>query len=103
SIVVEAPSFGGYLGIPGAIEGVGFWPRFAARVIDTIVHFVVALATGLMFGIVLVIYAVVNGQDVAPLTAKVGQAGFASYVFAFLGAIGYHTVCEGLHGSSVGK
>ncbi len=31
---IEPPSLGGYLGQPGGIPGVGFWPRVGARFID---------------------------------------------------------------------
>jgi uncharacterized RDD family membrane protein YckC len=102
-ITVEAPSFGGYSGLPGAIEGVSFWPRFAARVIDTIVHYLVSLIAGFLFGILLVIVATATGHNSALQIAKLRQVGLSSFVFALLGSVAYHTICEGIHGSTLGK
>jgi hypothetical protein len=46
-------SFAGYTGAPGGLEGVPFWPRVGARLIDLVVHYVIAVASGVIFGTLL--------------------------------------------------
>jgi uncharacterized RDD family membrane protein YckC len=94
-------AFSAYSGETGAIQGVSFWPRVAARVIDLLVHLAVSFCAGLLFTILLVIAA---GGHVSPLVlSKLQQNTLASFVLSLLGSIAYHAICEGLHGSSVGK
>jgi uncharacterized RDD family membrane protein YckC len=100
---IEPPSFGGYAGEPGRIRGVGFWPRVGARVIDLVVHYLIALIAGFLFGIVVVVAARMAGQPPAMLFARRGQPGLALYFFALLGSVAYETICEGWHGSTPGK
>lgn len=100
---IEPPSFGGYGGGPDGIRGVGFWPRVGARVIDSIVHFLIALFAGLLLGILLVIAARMTGQSASMLLAKQQHTGFTMFVFALLGTVAYETICEGWHGSTPGK
>jgi len=96
------PSFG-YAGQSGAIPGVGFWPRVGARIIDTLVHYVVVLCASVLFGVLVAIAAVITRQPVAALTAKIRHLGFMGTVFAIVGFIAYETICESMHGSTVGK
>lgn len=98
---VEIPSFGGYAGLPEAIEGVGFWPRVAARIIDLLVHYFVTMCAGVLFGILLAIAAAVAGQPFP--ASKLSGTGVALFVCSLLGSVAYHTICEGLHGSTLGK
>jgi len=100
---IEPPSFGGYAGEPGRMQGVGFWTRVGARVIDLIVHYLIALLAGFLFGIIAVVAARTAGQPPAMLFAKRGQQGLAVYLFALLGSVAYETICEGWHGSTLGK
>lgn len=90
-----------YGGQPGGIEGVGFWPRTAARVIDLLVHVIVSFSAGMIFTILLVIAA--GGHPDPLLISRLTATTFASFVLALLGSIAYHTICEGLHGSTLGK
>jgi uncharacterized RDD family membrane protein YckC len=101
---VESFSFGGYVGTPGGIEGVGFWQRVGARIIDLLVHYFVSLCAGFLFGILLAIAAAMTGQSLPLLLAKQRQhSGIALFVLALLGSVVYHTICEGVHGSTLGK
>lgn len=102
SLAADRPfNFGGYVEHDGAIEGVGFWPRAAARVIDIIVHYVIALLTGMFVAVALV--AANHGQADPVLFAKLRHTGFAGFAFALLGSVTYHVVCVTLHGSTLGK
>ncbi len=96
-------SFGGYVDRPGVIEGVGFWPRFAARLIDIVVHYFISIFAGFAFGLLLGVIATAMGKPVFPLLAKLRNLGLASYGLAILGSVAYHAVCEGMHGSTLGK
>jgi uncharacterized RDD family membrane protein YckC len=100
---MQSFSFGGYLGTPGAIEGVGFWPRAAARLIDTVVHFVVNVCTGLAFGVALGIYADLTSQPAEELVARAEHAGLLSYALALVGFVAYYSIAEAVHGSTIGK
>jgi uncharacterized RDD family membrane protein YckC len=102
-IHIEPPSFGGYAGQPGEIRGVGFWPRVGARILDTIVAAVVGFFAGLVFAFFVVVAAQMSGQPAAPMLARQSRSGFAVLAFAVLGELAYHTICEGLHGSTLGK
>ncbi len=103
TINIEPPSFGGYAGDPGDIRGVGFWPRVGARAIDAIVHLLIALFAGLLFGILLVIAARMTGQSATMLLAKQQHTRFTTFVFSLLGLVAYETICEGWHGGTLGK
>ena len=98
----EGFSFGGYNSSTG-LQGVGFWPRFAARIIDNIVHLSVGVACGVVIGVGTAIYAAASEQPFEPLAAKLGATTLSTYAFSLLGALGYQTICEGMAGSSVGK
>jgi uncharacterized RDD family membrane protein YckC len=97
------PSFGGYAGQPGAILGVGFWPRVGARIIDTLVHYFVVLCASFLFGLLLAIAAIITHQALPFLAAKLHHLGLMGTVFVTMGSSAYHTICESVHGSTVGK
>jgi len=97
------PSFGGYAGQPGGIQGVGFWPRFGARVIDLLVHYFVSFCATLLFGFLLGIAAVMTHKPLVSLADTLGRMTISGIVLALLGYVAYHTICEGVHGSTVGK
>ena len=101
--VTQPFSFGGYTGTPGVIEGVSFFPRFAARLMDLVIHYIVSIFAGLVFGFVLGVVGTAMGKPLPPMLAKLHHLGFAAYGLAFLGLVAYHSVCEGMHGSTLGK
>ena len=95
------PSFGGYLGAPGGLPGVSFWPRVGARVIDLILHYVVSFFAGVLFGI---LAAAASGGYISPEFAyKMRHVGLPGFVLALLGSVAYHVICASIHGSSLGK
>lgn len=100
---IPPPSFAGYVGTPGMLEGVSFGPRVGARLIDLVVHYIVALVSGVIFGILLGIVAVVKHLPVEELTRKVSEISIAGLILGILGAIAYDTLCEGLGGATLGK
>lgn len=96
-------TLGGYTGPSRVIEGVGFWPRVAARLIDIVVLMLLASLAGALFGAVLTIVAISTGQSVSLMIAKYRVAGVAIFICSVLAGVAYHAICEGLHGSTVGK
>jgi uncharacterized RDD family membrane protein YckC len=80
-------TLGGYTGLSRVIEGVGFWPRVAARLIDIVVMTFLASMAGALFAVI----------------AKYRAAGVSVFIFSLLAGVAYNAICEGLHGSTVGK
>lgn len=99
----DVPSFGGYGGQPGALQGVSFWPRFGARLIDPAVHYLVAFCTTIFFAFLLGVASAVARRPLGSLAAELGHMTVSGFVLAPLGSVAYHTICEGIHGSTVGK
>lgn len=97
----ELSALSAYAGPAGSLVGVSFWPRVAARVIDMIIHIIVSFCAGLIFSILVVIAA--EGHPSQMVLLKLQQKTVAIYVLATLGLIAYHAICEGLHGSTLGK
>jgi uncharacterized RDD family membrane protein YckC len=96
-------SFGGYAGAPGGLEGVGFGARLAARVIDLALHYIVTICAGLVFGFLVGVVGTLTGRSVPFLASKLNHLGFITFALALLGSVAYHSVCESLHGSTLGK
>lgn len=95
------PSFGGYAPEPTQLQGMTFWPRVGARVIDLIVHYIVTFFSGILFVILLMI---ASGGHASPVVlAKLQHTGILGFVFALLGSFAYQVVFTTLHGSTVGK
>ncbi|MBI2681877.1 MAG: RDD family protein [Acidobacteriales bacterium] len=92
--------------IPGAPKPVyvGFGRRAAARLIDMTIHYAITFVSGIGIGIVILIISGVMDADpdfqlrklqlITPLEER---------LFSFLGMLAYFSVCEGLHGSTLGK
>jgi uncharacterized RDD family membrane protein YckC len=97
----EVPGFSGYSSQPGDIEGVSFWPRACARIIDTILYLVVGYCAGILFA-VLVFIAAAGRPDPLQL-AKMTHPGIIGFVVALLASVAFHTICESVHGSTPGK
>jgi uncharacterized RDD family membrane protein YckC len=92
-----------YLGQPGSLPGVSFWPRAGARIIDTVIHYLIAFGSAFLFGILLAFVAALQHTSARVLFAHRKLSGGALFVFALLGSIAFEAVCEGLHGSTPGK
>lgn len=106
----ERPSDGIYLsaiaayaGEPGAVIGVGFWPRAAAKIIDFIVHYFVSACAGFLFGLMIAIAAGLQHTSAAALYDRRSSVGFLLVIMSLLGAIAFEAICEGFHGSTPGK
>lgn len=98
---LELSALRAYSGPPGAIKGVGFWPRALARVIDLLVHMFVSFCAGILFSILLVIAA--GGHPNPLVVAALRKNTIGVFVLALLGSVAYEAICEGMHGSTLGK
>jgi len=85
------------------LEGVGFWRRALARGIDLLVHMLVGTVTGIVAGLLLVIGAALGGASPDAGLAAMSGNTLTSFAAALLGATAMHVLCEGLHGSTIGK
>jgi uncharacterized RDD family membrane protein YckC len=84
-------------------QGVGFWVRVGAQAIDLVLHYLIALLTGVTIGFLIGVVALMTGTPVAGLTARLGGSRLLDTLLALAGYIFYHTLCEGLHGATLGK
>ncbi|MBZ5511021.1 MAG: RDD family protein [Acidobacteriia bacterium] len=97
-------SFGGYgAEHPSLPTTAGFGIRTAARLIDIGVHWLIALVSGFVFGLFLLIAAGGNQIAVQNAVASLRQRSIIALVLSILGSAMYHTVCEGGYGSTLGK
>lgn len=88
---------------PMELEGAGFWIRALARLIDLAFHYVTAFAAMIVVVVILAIYASTKGLDLQVLIAKLGPFSILSAFLSILGSWAMHALCEGLHGSTLGK
>lgn len=83
--------------------GASFGVRVGAQIIDLIVHNVFSLVVGLVIGILIGLYAFATGTSSSTLTAELQRSTPISYILALTGYAVYHTICEGMHGATLGK
>lgn len=101
SVAITLPSLGAYAPPVGRVRGVTFLPRLAARGIDFAVHYAVTFASGLLFGLLLV---AASGGPLPPwVVRRISHTHWPVLVAAMLGSFSYFTVCEAIHGSTLGK
>jgi uncharacterized RDD family membrane protein YckC len=96
-------TFGGYVDDNPGPDGVPFWPRVGARLIDLVIHYVIVFGATFVLGIMVVIIAAANDADYQSLLARMQAASIWPFLSQLAGAIAFHTLCEGLHGSTPGK
>lgn len=96
-------TLGGYTGPSRVIEGVSFWPRVGARLIDAVVMIFLGFIAGGIFAVVLAVVATVLREPVAVVATRYHRSGIAVFIFTVLAGLAYHAICDGLHGSTVGK
>jgi uncharacterized RDD family membrane protein YckC len=88
---------------PPALVGAGFFIRVLARFIDLLVHYAASLLFGLLIGVFIGIYCVLTRTDAGPVIQKVRHTSTWSFILVIIGYFVYHIICEGLHGSTLGK
>lgn len=98
---LDIPSFGGYATPLSGLQGVPFWPRLLARVIDFLVHYLASFMAAFVF--VLVLAAAAGGPPPVLLLHQIFQTHAAGLVAGVLGLFAYNVICTSIHGSTLGK
>lgn len=102
ALPAQAISFSGYAEPePQGLIGVSFLPRLAARLIDIILHVLLAVVAGFMFRVMLDLAS--SGSPPLWVLVKLSQTGPVLLVMSLLGSIAYHVICTTVHGSTLGK
>lgn len=87
-------------------EGAGFWIRTFARVIDLVIRNLTFYVVGNITVAILVIVFLVAGMSDDQLDLLVQEEGsnvLINLLLSLLLTATYHTLCEGLHGATLGK
>jgi uncharacterized RDD family membrane protein YckC len=101
SSTLAIPSFGGYAAPLSGFQGVSFWPRVLARVIDFLVHYVAGFLAAILFALLLAIAA--GGRPPVWVLQRLYQTSFAGFITGILGLFAYNVICSSIHGSTLGK
>jgi uncharacterized RDD family membrane protein YckC len=96
-----SPSFAGYAAPLSGLQGVTFWPRLLARVIDFVVHRLAALLAGSLF--ILMLKMAAGGRPPAWVIHRLTEIHFSGLVAGVLGLFAYNVICTSVHGSTLGK
>jgi len=97
SLALPSVSAYGELGI----QGVRFWPRVLARVIDFALHYVFGFIAGLLFVFLLVLAA--GGRPPLWVLQRISHARVPEFLGGVLGALAYQVICSSISGSTLGK
>jgi uncharacterized RDD family membrane protein YckC len=95
------PSFSGYSEPLSGFQGVTFWPRLLARVIDILVHYIATVLAGLLFALILAVAA--GGAPPVRVLQRTFQNNFPAFVAGLLGLFAYNVICTSVQGSTLGK
>lgn len=98
---IRLSALANYAGEPGQLIGVGFWPRALARIIDFAVHYAITFCAAVFFTVMLVVAA--GGRPSPLVMARLQHTTVTNFIVALLGSLLYHIICEGVHGSTLGK
>ena len=86
---------------PNAVPAT-FGPRFLARLIDFVVHFVVSMIAGFAGGVSAAFIAAAGGLPEG-WQARMQEVSILSFVIGFVASTLYHTLAEAFGGATVGK
>jgi uncharacterized RDD family membrane protein YckC len=86
-----------------SLLGAGFWIRALARVIDIGLHYVATFAALLPVIITIGIYSSITSKDSNRMIQGLDGFSFVAIAFSLIGAVSAHAICEGFHGSTLGK
>ena len=98
---LDVPSFSGYAAPLSDFQGVPFWPRVLARVIDYLVHYLTTFLAGILFVLILALAA--GGRPPAWVLQRISHTNFPGLMAGILGLFAYHVICTSVHGSTLGK
>jgi uncharacterized RDD family membrane protein YckC len=96
-----AAAFGGSATPLSGFQGVTFWPRALARIIDFAVHFASATLAGFLFGLILIVAA--GGRPPTPVLQRLFQPHPVRFLAGILGLLAYNMICTSISGITLGK
>jgi uncharacterized RDD family membrane protein YckC len=89
-------------GVPG-VTYVGFGRRFAARFLDTVLHYALGFIAGMVLVILAILAQAVLHTSAAAVMAKMRHTTSLSFLFAMFGSFAYEVICLVGFGSTAGK
>lgn len=98
---LNMPSLSGYAAPLPGLKGVSFWPRFFARIIDFILHYIIGFATGILFVVLLAVAS--GGRPPVSVLHRISEIHVPTFLAGILGWFAYFVICETVHGSTLGK
>jgi len=108
SALALSSSFSGSLVLPSlnqyvetGLRGVGFWPRALSRGIDLVVHRLLGIIAGIIFGVLLSIAA--GGRPPLWVLRRISHMSWPLFLFGVFGSFAYHVICTSVSGSTLGK
>lgn len=96
---LDLRSLSGYT--ESGIQGVRFWPRVLARVIDFCLHYVFGFIAGLLFVSLLVIAA--GGRPPLWVLQRISHSRVPELIAGVFGWVAYQVICTSISGSTLGK
>jgi uncharacterized RDD family membrane protein YckC len=96
-----AAAFGGSATPLSGFQGVTFWPRVLARVIDFVVHYIASFLAGFLFALILTLAA--GGHPPTQVLQKLFQTHYAGFIAGILGLVAYNVICTSVCGITLGK
>lgn len=89
-------------GLSTQVVGAGFWIRALARIIDTVVGYMLGHLAGVAGALLLAVLQLLTVIHPGwPL--RIAHWKSLMIPFSLVGAVLYHTTCEGLYGATLGK
>lgn len=86
-----------------ALEPAGFWIRAAARIIDWVVLGIVGMFVGVFLALIAGIVEATTGGPAPDLLEAMTKTTFIGWIGGVITNLGYHSLFEGVAGSTVGK
>ena len=88
---------------PAPTTGVGFRVRFAARLVDMIVHYIIWYGAAFVISFSINLYAALAGVPALEVYANSDSSRIIGFILALLGTIFYSVFSEYIFGASLGK
>ena len=84
-------------------EYVWFWKRASARLIDIAYYYIVSIFVGFVVAVILIVMDQMNGTNLIQRLQDQPSITLAGFLLGNIAIILYHTILEGIHGSTLGK
>lgn len=88
---------------PNLPTGASFWIRAAAQVLDMVPHYLAIVFAVFFAAFIVGFYAAATHQNFELMWANLNPANLSWWLSALAGAVVFHALSEGMHGSSFGK